>query len=57
MSKIKDWIMETEDVFWYAIECGAKEKRDIYSFIKKRIKIIDKGLIDDLYNDYMENLQ
>lgn len=50
MARVKDWLMEMEELTWNAIERGMSLSETI-SYVRKHLRVIDESYIRRIYSD------
>jgi len=51
MSKIKNWIMEMEELIYDAIENGANNIEEVTSHVESNMDVVDKHYVSKIYKD------
>jgi RNA 3'-terminal phosphate cyclase len=51
MSKIKNWIMEMEELIYDAIENGASNIEEVTSHVENNMEVVDKHYVTKVYEE------
>ena len=51
MSKIKNWIMEMEELIYDAIENGANNIEEVTSHVESNMDVVDKHYVSKVYKE------
>jgi len=51
MSKIKNWIMEMEELIYDAIENGASNVEEVTSHVESNMDVVDKHYVSKVYKE------
>ena len=54
MSKIKNWIMEMEELIYDAIENGASSVEEVSKYVESKMDVVDKNYISKVYKELAE---
>ena len=54
MSKIKNWIMEMEELIYDAIENGAGSVEEVSIYVESKMDVVDKNYISKVYKELAE---
>ena len=54
MSKIKNWIMEMEELIYDAIENGAGSVEEVSEYVESKMDVVDKNYVSKVYKELTE---
>ena len=54
MSKIKNWIMEMEELIYDAIENGAGSVEEVSEYVESKMEVVDKNYVSKVYKELAE---
>lgn len=54
MSKIKNWIMEMEELIYDAIENGASSVEEVSIYVESKMDVVDKHYVSKVYKELTE---
>ena len=54
MSKIKNWIMEMEELIYDAIENGAGSIEEVSEYVESKMDVVDKNYVSKVYKELTE---
>jgi predicted transcriptional regulator len=54
MSKIKNWIMEMEELIYDAIENGAGSVEEVSEYVESKMDVVDKNYVSKVYKELAE---
>ena len=54
MSKIKNWIMEMEELIYDAIDNGASSVEEVSKYVESKMDVVDKHYVSKVYKELVE---